>query len=124
MGSSSILDSKYCRYCSSNYNRAELQRCLILYFLCVCVCDVCRLCESNTRHRHVSSDLKDLLLQAVDPQRPLSEIQAHPVISDAVHHIQVGLRAATPHGHRDAEDVDIAAAALRLMKQKHIRERR
>lgn len=52
--------------------------------------------------------LEDLLLQAVDAQRPLGEVQAHAAVADAVHHVQVGLGAAAAHRHRDAEDVDIA----------------
>lgn len=53
------------------------------------------------------SHLEDLLLQAVDAQRPFSKIQAHATVADAVHHVQVGLGAATPYGHRYTEDVDI-----------------
>lgn len=62
----------------------------------------------------VSSDLEDLLLQAVDTQRSLGEIQAHSIDPNAVHHVQVGLGATAAHGHRDAEDVGIASAALCL----------
>lgn len=57
-------------------------------------------------------DLEDLLLQAVNTQRPLGEIQPDSIIANAVHHVQVGLWAAATNGDRDAED--IAAAALRL----------
>ena len=39
----------------------------------------------------VSSDLKDLLLQAVNAQRSLCEIQTHAMVSYAVNHVQVGL---------------------------------
>lgn len=64
----------------------------------------------------VCFDLKDLLLQAVDTQSSFGKIQAHSVVSNTVHHVQVGLRAAAPNGYRDAEDVDIATAALRLWR--------
>lgn len=58
----------------------------------------------------VSPDLKDLLLQTVDAQRSLCEVQPNAVMTDAVNHVQVGVGAASPDGHRDAEDVDIVAA--------------
>lgn len=65
----------------------------------------------------LSADLKDLLLQAVNAQRSLREVQPHAVITEAVDHVQVGVGAASPDGHRDAEDVDIVAT-VRLRKQK------
>ena len=73
--------------------------------------------KSTRRHtggKYCFSDLEDLLLQAVDPQRSLCEVQAHPVVPHTVHHVQVGLRAAAAHRHRDAEDVGIASTALCL----------
>lgn len=66
----------------------------------------------------VSSDLEDLLLQAVDTQRSFGEIQADSVIADAVHHVEVGLWAAATDGHGDAED--IATAALCLWTHKNL----
>lgn len=60
----------------------------------------------------VSSDLEDLLLQAVDTKRSFGEIQADSVIADAVHHVEVGLRAAATDGHGDAEDIATAALCL------------
>lgn len=46
--------------------------------------------ETRPERRNVSSDLEDLLLQAVDAQRSLVEIQTHSAVSGAVHHVQVG----------------------------------
>lgn len=63
-----------------------------------------------------TSDLEDLLLQTVDTERSFGEVQAHAAVPDAVHHVQVGLGAAATDGHWDAEDVDIATAALRLRR--------
>lgn len=63
-----------------------------------------------------TSDLEDLLLQTVDTERSFGEVQAHAAVPNAVHHVQVGLGAAPTDGHWDAEDVDIATAALRLRR--------
>lgn len=130
MGSSSILDSKILPlFALQTMTQTELQRYFIFSFSpvwCLLVGPTLHMCahrsvsqtqDTAEKVSNVSSDLEDLLLQAVDTQRPLGEIQAHSVISNAVHHVQVGLWASTANGHRDAEDVDIAAAALRLMKQ-------
>ncbi len=47
-----------------------------------------QLCKGTRQEvPNVSSDLEDLLLQAVDTQRSFGEIQAHAIIANTVHHV-------------------------------------